>query len=373
MRSVDVSGDTIRVRIPPRYTSATGAAVNKQNSTETNTSITLIQRNIGLGFTSKDRTLSIDLFSKRFIVPAMAQLANDIDADGFAAMLGATNIATPGAITAGVPAAWTGTDVSTLRPFLDAGARLDDNSFPRDDQRYIALTPSANAAVVDGLKGLFQSSTEIADQYKRGLMGMGAGFEWTIAQAIAGFTAGTRVATSSVTVTGAQTGASLLIGGGASKTYVAGDQFVIAGTYAINPLTRTASNKLQVFTLTATTTADGSGVATLAVSPTISVTAPNQTVSAGAGAGAAVTFLGAAGAATDVNYVWHRDAVMCAFCPLTTDISGADASMATDPTSGISVRMVKQYQVDTDEQVTRLDVMYGWKLVRPSGVVRVQA
>lgn len=367
------AGETIRVRIPVRYTSATGSAVNKQNSVETNTSITLVQRNIGMGFTSKDRTLSIDDFSSRFIAPAMAQLANDIDQDGFALYYKAQGLVTPGSYSSGSPAAFTGADVSTLRPFNDAAAILDIQAAPRDDQRYVALTPFANAGVVDGLKALFQDSSKIADQYKRGLMGIAAGFQWMVAQSLPSFVTGTRAATGA-TVNGNQTGSSLLLASaGNTKTYVVGDQFTIAGVYAINPLTRVASTKLQIFTVQSLATSDAGGAVTLSISPSINITAPNQTVSAQAANGSAIVMIGAASVTTDVNLAWHKDAVMVAFCELTSDLSGADASVASDPESGISVRLVKQYNAETDEQVTRLDVLYGWQIVRPSLMVRVQA
>lgn len=366
------AGDTVRVRIPVRYTSATGAAVNKQNSTETNTSIQLIQRNIGMGFTSKDRTLSVDDFSKRFIAPAMAQLASDIDYDGFAYFYKITNLVTPGSYSSGIPAAFTGADVSTLRPFLDAGARLTEQGAPIDAERFVALTPGAMAGVVDGLKGLFQSSTEIADQYKRGLMGVAAGFEWAVAQTLPSLTTGTRTNVTPL-IDGAQTGASLLLkGAGNAVTIAVGDQFTIGGVYSINPLTRTSTGKLQVFTVQAAATTSVGGAVTVSVLPSINVTAPNQTVSASAANNATVTWMGAASVTTDVNIAWHKNAFMVAFCQLTSDLSGADATVATDPESGISVRLVKQYNAETDEQVTRLDVLYGWQVVRPSLACRIQ-
>lgn len=366
------AGDTIRVRIPVRYVSATGSAINKQNSTETNTNITLLQRNIGMGFTSKDRTLSIDDFSDRFVKPAMAQLASDIDSDGFALFYKVPNLVTPGNYTNGIPAAFTGADVSTLRPFLDAGARLTEQAAPIDDNRYVAITPGSQAGVIDGLKGLFQSATEIAEQYKRGLMGIAAGFEWAVSQTLPSFTTGTRTNTTPL-IDGNQTGSSLLLkGAGNAVTIKQGDQFTIGGVYAINPLTRAATNKLQVFSVQANVTSGAGGDVTVSVVPSINVTAPNQTVSAQAANNATVTWMGGAGVTTDVNLAWHRDAFMVAFCQLTSDLSGADASVASDPESGISVRLVKQYNAETDEQVTRLDVLYGWQVVRPTLACRIQ-
>jgi hypothetical protein len=368
------NGDTVRVRIPVRYKSALQTAINLNNTTETQTSITLVQRNIGVEFTSADMTLKMDLFSDRIIKPAMAQLASDIDQDGFATYWQGAGLVTPGAYTAGAPAAFTGVDVATLKPFSDAGAWLDINAAPRDGDRYVAVAPFAQAGIVDGLKSLFQSATEIADQYKRGLMGLAAGFEWVSTQTLPTFTCGTRVATGS-TVNGSGNpvvGSTIVLGGTNAGTIVQGDQFTIAGVYAINPLTRVATNKLQIFTVQAGTSFTANA-ATVSVLPTISVTAPGETVSAAAADGAVVTFVGAASVKTDVNLAWHKDAMLVAFCELDSDLPGAKASMVRDPESGISVRYVEQYIIGTDILTKRFDCLYGWKCVRPSLMVRVQA
>lgn len=367
------AGLAVRVRIPVRYVSATGAAVQKNNSTETNTSITLTQRNIGMGFTSIDRTLSIDDFSDRFIKPAMAQLASDIDADGFALYYKSTNLVTPGSYSSGSPAAFTGADVSTLKPFLDAKARLTEKAVPADGDLYVAVTPAASAGLVDGLKALFQSASEIADQYKRGLMGMAAGFQFVEAQTLPTHTCGTRTNTTPL-IDGNQTGSSLLLkGAGNTITYKQGDQFTIAGVYAINPLTRAATNKLQIFTVQALATSSAGGAVTVSVLPSINVTSPNQTVSAQAADNAAVTNIGGASVATDVNFAWHKSAVLVAFADLETDLPGAEASKMTDPETGITLRMVGQHNVETDETVYRLDVLYGWAIVRGEHTCRIQA
>ena len=367
------NGDTIQIRIPVRYTSALQTAINLNNTTESQTSLQVLQRNIAVDFTTEDLKLKIDLFSDRILKPQMAQLASDIDQDGFKLFYQAQSLATPGVYTNGIPAAFTGADVSTLRPFLDAMARLDEQAAPRDDQRYAAVTPSATAAIIDGLKGLFQSATEIAEQYKRGLMGIAGGMQWVMTQVLPTFTTGTRVATDTVTVNGAvSSGTSVVLADGAVNTTIAqGDQFTVAGVYSINPLTRTATSKLQVFTVQAATSFSG-GAATVSVLPAISIAAPNQTVSAALANGAAVTWIGAASVTTDVNLVWHKDAFMVAFCDLPTDLPGAEAYIARDPETGISIRFAKQYDPQLDVVYHRADVLYGWKLVRPSLACRVQ-
>jgi len=372
------NGSTVNIRIPVRYESAIGGGINLNNSIETETSLTVVQRNIGMNFTTKDLTLSIDMFRQRFIEPAVAQLASDIDEDGYAALFnavvgtpggaaGAYNLVTPGAYVGGVPAAFTGADVSTLRPFLDAKARLEEQAAPKGE-RYAALTPGAEAALVDSLKGLFQSATEIAEQYKKGLMGLAAGLEFVESNTMPTFTTGTRSATGSTYTSGTST---MVISGTTGQTVTVGDQFVIAGVYAINPLTRSATSKLQVFTVTAAATAASSAYS-LSVLPVPSVTAPDETVSAMPVASAAVTFIGGPSVTTDVNLVWQKNAVVCAFCDLDDDLPGAEAYVARDPETGIALRFVRQYLSTPDVVQNRLDVLYGWKWVRPQIACRVQ-
>ena len=364
------SGDTVRIKLPARFVSGTGAAIVKNNTVETTTPITLVQRNIGLGALSKDTTLSIDSLMQ-FVDPIMGQLASDIDMDGFALYYKAENLTTPGSYTSGSPAQWTGADIATLRPFLDARARMVEKGLPQNDQAYVAVTPAQSAGVVDGLKGLFQDASQIGEQYKRGLMGIAGGFQWVESQTLPTHTNGTR--TGSFTVTGAQTGSSLLIGGPAAVVTInRGDQFTIAGVYSINPLTRAATNKLQVFTVQSTVSTSGAGAATVSIVPAINVTAPAQTVSAGAGAGAAITWMGAASIATDVAIAWHKDAMYVAFFDLDTDLAGAEVGKATDPVTGLTVRVVKQYNAETDESVFRADVLYGFQVVRGSLMSRIQ-
>lgn len=366
------SGDTIRVKVPARYISATGAAIQKNNTVEDTVSLTLVQRNIGLGVLSKDVTLSIDSL-EQFVAPVMAQLASDIDKDGFSLYYKAQNLVTPGAYSSGSPAAFTGADVATLKPFLDAKARLAEKGAPEDGNLYVAITPSVTAGLVDALKGLFQSASEIADQYKRGLMGMAAGFEFLQTQNLPTHVCGTRTNVTPLVDGATQTGTSLVIkGAGNAVTVKKGDQFTLAGVYTINPLTRSATNKLQVFSVQADATTSAGGAATLSILPSINVTAPGQTVSATAADGATLLWMGAASVATEVNVAWHRDGILVAFFDLDSDLPGAEAGKATDPVTGLTVRVAKQYNAETDEVVFRADVLYGFQVARGELVCRIQ-
>lgn len=365
------SGDTITVKLPPRYTSATGAAINKQNTVQSTVSLTLVQRNIAIGARSLPLTVTIDGM-EQFMEPIMAQLATDMDRDGLNTLyFGAENLVTPGAISATTgPAAWTGADLSTKSVLGQAAARLTEKGIPDDGDRFGALTPSAMANITDANSTLFNPVGDISAQYRTGLLGLYNGVQWVQSAVLPRHTNGTRTNTTPL-VDGNQTGSSLLLkGAGNAVTVNRGDQFVIAGVFAINPLTRTSTGKLQVFTVTANATASAGGAVTLSIAPAINITAPNQTVSAQAAGDATVTWMGGAGAGSDVNLCWHREAAVGVMMPL-TEVPGK-SKVTTDSESGMTVRVVEDFDIDEDEVIYRADILYGFARVRGEGIVRLQ-
>lgn len=387
-------GDTLRIRIPVRVTSVTGPAASPQNTTETKIPLAIqTQRHTDFQYTTKDLALSLDDFSETVIKPAMAQLASDIDQDGMATIIGGTiaagayagsysginALATPGTYVAGTPAQWTGDDLSTLRPFLDARALLKMAAAP-DDNHKVLINPFASAGVVDSLKSLFQSSTQISEQYLKGYMGTTAGFEFNESQNLPVFTAGTREQTGGVvTTTSTEGDSTLAVTISGTQTVVQGDQFTVAGVYAVNPLNRTSTGKLAMFVATATVAAVGGAIVIpvslgQAAGPAISASGQYQTVSALPQSGAAVTFMGAAGATTQVNIAYSPQAFALGVASL-ADVGdeGAMCYTATDEDAGLELRYVYQYSAQTDLSTRRVDILYGWQLVRPSLAVRIQA
>ncbi|QDX22552.1 hypothetical protein FP568_15675 [Pandoraea pnomenusa] len=138
-------GTTLNIRKPPRYTTSTGPNLSIQDSTETFVPLTVsTQRHVDLSFSSVELTMQIDDFSKRFIEPAMAQLAASIENDALSMYKDIwSQVGSPTAPT------------NALRPFLQAKKRMDDNLTPMGDERHIILNTDSEVEVVDALKGLF--------------------------------------------------------------------------------------------------------------------------------------------------------------------------------------------------------------------------
>lgn len=354
-------GDTVSVRKPPRYLGRTGPQLQVENSVETSVPVVLTtQTGVDINFTSKDLALNIDDFRERFIVPAIATVANKIDYDGLQQVLNVYQ-------AVGTPA----TVPSTFKVWSDAGAKMDYMATPRDGNRAIVMDPNCQSSMVDALKGLFQQADEIGKQYETGEMGRAAGFTWKMGQNIAVHTVGTYAG--SPAVAGAnQSGSSLATDGwnSGSTTLNVGDIFTIAGVYAVNPQNRQSTGQLQQFVVTAQVS-DSSGALTASISPSIVASGSGQTVSAIPADDAVITVLGASGAISPQHIAYHRDAFTLAMADLPLP-GGVDfAYRASSKRGGVSMRVVRAFDINNDQFPCRLDVLYGWATLRPEMACRV--
>ncbi len=358
-------GTTLNVRKPPRYVGRTGTALGVEDITEIQVAVALTtQFGVDINFTTADLLLNMDDFSNRYIKPAIATIANKIDYDGLQLYKTVANsVGTPGTVP------------NAFLTYLQAGVALDNNATPMDGDRSIVINPLMQATIVDALKGLFQSSTQIKEQYEKGKMGTSAGFDWYMDQNTAVHTVGPLGGTP--LVNGAsQTGASLITDGwtaAAASRLVQGDVFTIAGVYAVNPQNRQNTQALQQFTVTAAVSSDGSGNATIPISPSITTSGAFQTVTASPADNAALTIVGAANTVTPQGLAFHKDAftLACADLPLPRGVDMA--ARVSDEQTGLSIRMVRAYDITTDKLPCRLDILYGWKELYPQLACRIQS
>lgn len=359
-------GDTITLRKPVQFQAVDGATISIQDVTENSTTLQLsTQKHVAFAFSSKDLSLSIDQFSERYLKSAAVALANAVDVSGLTAAYQATanSVGTPGTVP------------SALSTYLAAGQKMSEMSCPVDDERHIVITPAMEASIVDALKGLFQSSSEIDRQYRRGRMGMAAGFNWAMDQNCRTHTVGPLGGTP--LVNGAsQTGSSLVTDGwtaAAASRLKKGDVITIAGVYAVNRVSGDSTGSLQQFVVTADVSSDGSGNATIPISPAISTTAPYATVSALPADNAAITVVGAASTATPQGLAYHKEAFVLGMAPLEVPQGVHMAKAVMNPKTGVSVRVISDYDITNDRFITRCDVLYGWGIRRPEWACRVQS
>jgi len=356
-------GSTLRIRLPDRALVTDGATLSVQDDNEQNTTLTVAsQKHIGINFTTEELTMQLDDFAERVLKPRISQLASTVDADVANAFKDIGN-------SVGTP----GTTPGTSAVLLAAQQKLNENAAMMSP-RYATVNPAANAGLVEGLKGLFNPTDTISRQFKNGMMGMGVlGYdEINMSQSIKQFTCGTRDATggstsAAVTVEGATTIA--ITGAGNGDTVKAGDVFTVADCFAVNPQTRESTGSLFQFVALADVTLDGSGAGNITVAPMYSASEALATVNALPGTSKDVTFVGGAGVQYPQNLVYHKDAITFATADLVMP-QGVDMA-SRQVHNGISMRIVRQYDINNDRMPCRVDVLYGYSVIRPQMAVRM--
>ena len=358
-------GSTLRIRLPDRALVTDGAALQVQDDNEQYTTLAVSsQKHIGVNFTSAELTMQLDDFAERVLKPRVSQLASTIDADVANAYKGIyASVGTPG------------TTPSTSLVLLQAQQKLNEYATPMNE-RYATVNPAANAGLVEGMKGFFNPTNTISRQFATGMMGTGVlGYdEVNMSQSILNHTTGTRSTADTILVNGAvstQGQATISIDGGTgSATVVVGDVFTIANVYAVNPQTRQSTGSLQQFVVTAANTASGGAWTSIAVQPPM-YTATNAlaTIDAFPADNAAVTFIGAASTGYAQNLVYNKNAITFATADLLLP-QGVDMA-SRQVHNGISLRIVRQYDINNDRLPCRIDVLYGYSTIRPQMAARI--
>ena len=350
-------GDTLRIRLPNEYTVRSGATLSTQDTTETSVSLPVTtQKGVDINFSSEELTLDIDDFSKRILEPAMSVLAANVEADAISMYKDVYNFVD----NAG--------SAMTFAKALAASGKLTDNLTPYDG-RTLNLTTQDNIDMVDALKGLFNAQDKLSSNYKEGrLAGPFAGFEGIYENTLLGnHTTGTAAAATGYLVNGAsQTGATLTVDGG-STTFLDGDIITIAGVNRVHPETKADTGILQQFVVTANS---GTSATSLAISPSITITGGKQNVTAAPANDAAVSKVGGGASSVFTNSMaYHKDAFTFATADLVMP-KGVDMA-ARKVLDGVSMRIVRDYDINNDKFPCRIDVLYGYKATRPELACRL--
>lgn len=356
-------GTSINIRKPNKFRATKAQARSNTNLAESNTSLTVAtQAHVSWAFSSTELTMTVEDYSKRYIAPAAAALANQIDYDLTGLYVDVYN-------SVGTP----GTTPGTFRALADAAQRLDEEAAPQD-RRVGVFNPAAHWSLADGLKGTFAQNVA-KDIITRGFLGKIGNIDLYMDQNIRSHTTGLFTSSATPAINGNQ-GASTLVTSlstngwnSNSSTVKAGDVFTIAGVYAVNPMSGASTGVLRQFVCTANTTSSGGAMATLGISPGVLASTAYQTTSAQAGTGALMTFVGTENTATyPQNLVFHPNAFALVTVPMELP---AGVWGARETYNGISIRVVKQYDIDADEEIIRLDILYGVKTLYPELAVRL--
>jgi hypothetical protein len=369
-------GATLRVKSPNQYTRRQGSRVmDVQEQNEITQTITVAtQDGVDMKFNSQELAQSVandgafDSLSKKYIEPAVAVLCSGIESDFLAFCTKATyNVAG----TAGTPP----TDLIAVGA---ARAKLNQGLAPKDGNRCIQMDSVTMGGMVNGLKGLFQDSAQIKEQYREGMIGRTAMADWYENDRMWTLTNGNDV-------TGTLDAASLATDGGSTldmhttvavAAQVVGQVFTVAGVYACHPETKAAYPSLQQFTITAI------GASTTTVSPTMYWSGPRKNVVTSTGGtvtattfnSATLTFVGAASTSYAQNLMYHKEAFqfITADLPLMGD---ANLCVRRGPIAGdkggLSIRVWQGSDIRNDELLMRIDILYGMAALRPAWACRI--
>jgi len=346
------AGETLKIRLPNQYTVRSGATLSTQDTTESSVTLQVsTQKGVDLNFSSSELTLSLDDFSSRILKPAMAVLAASIEADALEMRKEVWNQVNDTAAA------------MSLTNVLNGRKVLNDNLAPDDDRRTALLRTKDNVSLVDALKGLFQDSSAIQSQYKEGMMGRTGGFDFYETTHLS---TQARGAGTGYLVNGAsQTGFTIAVNTGTGAINK-GEIVTLAGCFSVHPETKASTGILQQFVVTAD---HAGGAGSIAISPAIVTSGPTQNVSASPTNGGAVTIAGTASTNYGQSLVYHEDAFTFATADLVMP-QGVDFS-AREIHEGISMRIVRQYDINSDKFPCRLDVLYGFKTLRPQLACRL--
>jgi hypothetical protein len=362
-------GTILNIRKPPKYTGRSGQGLSTEDAIETVVQLVLTtQFGVDTTFTSEDFTLNIENFSDRFLKPAMARIANKIDADGLLQYLNVAN-------AVGVP----GTPPNALLTYLQAMQKLNDNAAAKTP-RAIIINQAMEPPIVDALKGLFQSSERIKEQYEEGYMGYAIGAAWAMDQNVAINTVGTLNGATTITVNaGGQSGSTLNISNAGSVTnlFLQGNVFTIGsgstGTYSVNPQEKTSTGSLQCFTVTSNVTSSG-GTAAVGIYPAIVLSGPFQNVVAAPSAGASINVFGAAGVNSPQGLCFHKGSFALGMADMVLPTGGVImAERKSSDQLGLSMRYIKAYDINSDRLPGRFDVLYGWTTLYGETACRVMS
>ena len=353
-------GSTLRIRLPDRALVTDGAALQVQDDNEQYTTLTVAsQKHIGVNFTSAELTMQLDDFAERVLKPRISQLASSIDADVANAYKTIGN-------SVGTP----GTTPSTSLVLLQAQQKLNENAAVMSP-RYATVNPAANAGLVEGMKGLFNPTDTISKQFKNGMMGTGVlGYEEVnMSQSIKQHTTGTRAATGNTTgaAVTSEGSSTLTLTVGSGEIINVGDVFTIADCYAVNPQTRESTGSLFQFVALASSTS--TTTATVTVAPMYSASHALATMLTLPANSKAVVFTGTASTQYPQNLIYHKDAITFATADLLLP-QGVDMA-ARSVHNGISLRVVRQYDINNDRMPCRIDVLYGFSTIRPQMACRL--
>jgi hypothetical protein len=238
-----------------------------------------------------------------------------------------------------------------------------------DEGLVAVLDPYANATLANATSTVFHPARQLGENYTRGQFAndqMGIA-KWFQDQNIPRFTSGAATSASTPIINGAnQTGSSIVTSGWGSgaSALKKGDIVTFAGVRWLNPLSKEDVGRLAQFTMTADIS-DTAGAITLPISPAIVTSGPLQNVNASPANSATVTYWAMSAGGTQAatvspqNLVFHPKAFASVMADLVMPNGGAKGTRVNSKMLNIAMRYVEQFDITSDQNLNRLDILFG--------------
>lgn len=362
-------GDTVKIRLPQMYEVSTGEGLVVQDILDRTVQLILNRRrHVGIGWSTAQETTDLDHIKSRYIQPAADTLASVYDRvaleDVYKSVYNMVGTL--------------GTIPTTPLTYSTAVTKILDYAGP-DNGLCAVLSPLSGATIAaNSTATYFNPQGKIGENWTTGQMAqdqLGIA-KWFLDQHTPRFTSGACPAASTPLVNGAgQTGSSMITDGwGATTAILTGDIVTFAGVYSVNPLSKASTGRLAQFVLTS----DVSGATpTLTFSPSIVTSGPLQNVTNAPDDNAVVTYWSMAAGGTQAATVAPQNLVFApkAFATVMVDLAqpnaGATGTRVRSKDLGVAMRYVQQYDITSDLNLNRIDILFGSAPVAPEWAVRV--
>lgn len=374
-------GNSIQLRKPVKFYTSDGVTIDKQDVEEAWHTLNVSSRkHVAWEFDSNDLTMTVEKYSERYIQPAMITLAQTIDLLGLQQYYKFYSSVSNGSFV--YP--------DTYTEFSILAQRMDEMAIPQSaggmNRRRLVNNSKFKHTIAGGQAALLQQSL-VQKAWVKGMVGEVADIDLYMDQNVATHTVG--VATGTPLVDGASqnvtyaasknTWTQSLVTNGWTNSVTGilkqGDVITLAGVNAVNPVPGPGSTGkedlgyLQQFTVMADADSGAAtGPATLTIRPPIIISGPYQTVTAAPANDAAITVLGTAATAYKQHIAFHRNAMALVTCPLKMPDGASFKARATH--NGLSVRIIKDYDIVNDVEIIRCDILFGWDVIYPDIGVR---
>jgi hypothetical protein len=359
-------GHVMTVPLSQRYTvQRNDMTFNAQALDRPSTTINISETGtIALEWGSIEQALDMERGEERveeiYLKPAIAYLRQEIESS--AAQFAARN--------SSMVIGNLGTDPNTFD--LTSGwalQRLVEMGCPVDDENLgLFLPPAVNRVVKTSANAFFNPQLDLSKQFRSGFVQKSDSFDWYASNSLWRHTAGVWGG-AVTTATGGQSGATLNVTCTSGDTFKKGDKFSIANVNEVNLMTRIPNKTLaagtKTFTVLADVTAAGTSAALSIYPPIYGPGSHYQNVDALPGAGAALTLwpgtTSPSGKTGKIGLALYPGAFFIAGVPLDLPDKGVEfARQYTDSKTGLSIRLIRDWDNRTSTHTTRFDLTWGF-------------